>query len=106
MSIKNLLTSTAIITALALGNTACAKEKLAVKITPTMDKVTVTHNGKKVDAHKKYKVAGWATVNSQAEGRPVWDVTADYIRSNSQLKIKKLNTPKLVNVKGNPGIGK
>ena len=63
-------------------------------------------NGKKVDAHKKYKVAGWATVNSQAEGRPIWDVTADYIRSNSQLKIKKLNTPKLVNVKGNPGIGK
>ncbi|MCW9006036.1 MAG: thiosulfohydrolase SoxB [Gammaproteobacteria bacterium] len=62
-------------------------------------------NGKKIDANKTYKVAGWATVNSQAEGRPIWDVTADYIRSNSQLKIKKLNTPRLVNVKGNPGIG-
>ncbi|MCW8855593.1 MAG: thiosulfohydrolase SoxB [Gammaproteobacteria bacterium] len=62
-------------------------------------------NGKKIDANKTYKVAGWATVNSQAEGRPIWDVTADYIRSNNQLKIKKLNTPRLVNVKGNPGIG-
>ena len=48
MSIKNLLTSTAIITALALGNTACAKEKVAVKVTPTMDSVTVMHNGKSV----------------------------------------------------------
>jgi rhodanese-related sulfurtransferase len=49
MRIKNLLTSTAIITALALGNTACAKEKLAVKITPTLESVSVMHNGQKVD---------------------------------------------------------
>lgn len=48
MSIKNLLTSTAIITALALGNTACAKEKLDVKITPQLESVTVMHNGQKV----------------------------------------------------------
>ncbi|MDH5471319.1 MAG: thiosulfohydrolase SoxB [Gammaproteobacteria bacterium] len=61
-------------------------------------------NGKKIDANKTYKVAGWATVNSQSPGRPIWDITADYIRSNSQVKIKKLNTPKLVNVKGNPGL--
>ncbi|HEY9050990.1 MAG TPA: thiosulfohydrolase SoxB [Gammaproteobacteria bacterium] len=61
-------------------------------------------NGKPIDANKNYKVAGWATVNSQAPGRPVWDLVADYIRSQNKVSIKKLNTPKLVNVKNNPGL--
>ncbi len=61
-------------------------------------------NGTAIEANKKYKVAGWATVNEKAPGRPVWDVVADYIRAQDRVKINKLNTPKLVNVKGNPGI--
>jgi len=61
-------------------------------------------NGQKVEADKVYKVAGWATVNSKASGRPVWDVVADYIRSQDRLTIKKINKPKLINVKGNPGL--
>ncbi len=61
-------------------------------------------NGTAVEAAKKYKVAGWATVNSQAPGRPVWDVVADYIRTQDRVRIGKLNTPKLLNVTGNPGL--
>jgi len=61
-------------------------------------------NGSKIEASKTYKVAGWATVNSKAPGRPVWDVVADYIRAQDRVKISKLNTPKLLNVAGNPGI--
>jgi len=61
-------------------------------------------NGSKIEASKTYKVAGWATVNSKAPGRPVWDVVADYIRAQDRVKISKLNTPKLLNVAGNPGL--
>ena len=61
-------------------------------------------NGKPVEAHKKYKVAGWATVGSKSPGRPIWEITADYLRLEKSVKIKKLNTPKLKNVAGNPGI--
>jgi sulfur-oxidizing protein SoxB len=61
-------------------------------------------DGTPVDAGKKYIVAGWATVGSQAPGMPVWDQVADYLRLQKTVKINKLNTPKLVNVKGNPGI--
>ena len=61
-------------------------------------------NGTKVEAEKKYMVAGWATVGSQSPGRPIWDVVADYLRDKKTVKIEKLNTPKLVGVKGNPGI--
>ncbi len=61
-------------------------------------------DGKAVEASKAYKVAGWATVNSVAPGRPIWDVVADHIRAQDRVTIKKLNTPKIINVKGNPGL--
>jgi len=61
-------------------------------------------DGTKVEAEKKYMVAGWATVGSQSPGRPIWDVVADYLRDRKTIKIEKLNTPKLVGVEGNPGI--
>ncbi len=61
-------------------------------------------DGTPINAGKKYKVAGWATVGSQSPGRPVWDVVADYLRDVKEAKIGKLNTPKLKNVAGNPGL--
>ena len=61
-------------------------------------------DGTRVEANKKYKVAGWATVGSQAPGRPIWDVVADYLGDIKEAKVNKLNTPVLKNVKGNPGI--
>jgi sulfur-oxidizing protein SoxB len=61
-------------------------------------------DGKPVDASKNYVVSGWATVQSQAPGRPIWEIVADYLRINETVKIKKINTPKLVNVEGNPGL--
>jgi len=60
-------------------------------------------NGKSIEAGKKYKVAGWATVGSQSPGAPIWDVVAEYLRSQKVATINKINTPKLRNVGGNPG---
>ena len=61
-------------------------------------------NGKSIEASKKYKVAGWATVGSKSPGAPIWDVVAEYLRSQKVATISKINTPKLVNIDGNPGI--
>ncbi len=61
-------------------------------------------DGTPVQADKKYTVAGWATVGSKSPGRPIWDVVAEYLKDQKTVKIKKLNTPKLVGVKGNPGV--
>jgi len=61
-------------------------------------------DGTIIDADKKYMVAGWATVGSKSPGRPIWDVVADYLRDQKQVKLNKLNTPKLKNVSGNPGL--
>jgi sulfur-oxidizing protein SoxB len=61
-------------------------------------------NGEKIDANKSYKVSGWATVGARSEGADIWDVVAEYLRDEKVAKVKKLNTPKLKNVDGNPGI--
>jgi len=64
----------------------------------------VLDDGTKIEADKKYVVAGWATVGSQAPGEPIWDTVAKYLRDVKTVKITKLNTPKLVSVDGNPGV--
>jgi sulfur-oxidizing protein SoxB len=61
-------------------------------------------NGKPVEAGKTYKVAGWAPVAEGASGEPVWNVVAQWLRSKKTIPPRKLNTPRLVGVQGNPGI--
>jgi sulfur-oxidizing protein SoxB len=61
-------------------------------------------DGTKVEADKRYVVAGWATVGAQSPGEPVWETVATYLRDVKTVKIEKLNTPVLKNVAGNPGI--
>ena len=60
-------------------------------------------NGEAIEADRCYKVSGWATVGSQSPGAPVWDVVADYLRDKKVASVKKLNTPKLVNIDNNLG---
>jgi sulfur-oxidizing protein SoxB len=61
-------------------------------------------DGTAIEMNKRYKVAGWATVGSKSPGKPVWDVVADYLRDRKEVKLDKINTPKLVNVDDNPGL--
>jgi sulfur-oxidizing protein SoxB len=61
-------------------------------------------NGKLIQANKSYKVAGWATVNSESDGEPIWDVVANYLRDKKEFSIKKMNTPILKNIDNNKGI--
>ncbi|QEP43731.1 thiosulfohydrolase SoxB [Ectothiorhodospiraceae bacterium BW-2] len=61
-------------------------------------------DGTKIEATKKYRVAGWATVGAKSEGPPIWEVVADYLRDVKVAEVKKFNTPVLTGVKGNPGI--
>ena len=60
--------------------------------------------GKVVEADKTYKVAGWAPVAEGAQGPAIWDVMEEYFKAHPVITPRKLNTPKLVNMAGNPGI--
>ena len=65
-------------------------------------------NGHAIEPDQKYKVAGWASVGKAPDGRLMWDVVHDYIIKNrgkdNVLKLPKINHPKLVGIKSNPGI--
>jgi S-sulfosulfanyl-L-cysteine sulfohydrolase len=65
--------------------------------------------GKPVEAGKTYNVAGWAPVAeeaSKAGNKPVWDVVETWLKSQSggRVKPRRINTPKLLGVQGNPGL--
>jgi S-sulfosulfanyl-L-cysteine sulfohydrolase len=60
-------------------------------------------DGKPIDPNEKYTVAGWASVGQPAEGRPIWDVVAEYLRDAKRVSIKEVNLPRLKNVENNPG---
>ena len=59
--------------------------------------------GKVVDPSKKYLVAGWASVQENVTGTPIWDVVAEYLRNVKVIKKVKLNQPTLIGVAKNKG---
>ncbi len=64
----------------------------------------LTLKGKPLDADKKYKVAGWASVQEGVQGTPIWDVVSGYLKDKKVIKQVQINQPKLVGMEGNPGI--
>ena len=64
--------------------------------------------GQAIEAGKTYKVAGWAPVAeeaSRAGNKPVWDVVEQWLKSQGgRVKPRRINTPKLVGIEGNPGM--
>ncbi len=61
-------------------------------------------DGKPLDPHRSYKVAGWATVASPSDGPPIWEVVAGHIRAQGEVRVRNLNLPVLKGVAGNPGV--
>jgi sulfur-oxidizing protein SoxB len=61
-------------------------------------------DGRPMDDRATYKVAGWATVGSQAPGEPVWEVVARHLREQTTVRIDRVDSPALLGVADNPGI--
>ena len=61
-------------------------------------------NGKLLEANKTYKVAGWAPVAPGAQGEPIWDVAATWLRDMKTVPIKQPAQPELIGLSGNLGL--
>jgi sulfur-oxidizing protein SoxB len=59
-------------------------------------------NGRPVEPGKTYKVAGWASVQEDVQGEPIWDVVAKYLRDQKRITPRKLNNPRIA-LPSNPG---
>ena len=63
--------------------------------------------GQPLEAGKTYKVAGWAPVAEATRNaglKPVWDIVEPWLKAQKRLKPRRLNSPRLVGVQGNPGL--
>ncbi|WP_122894059.1 thiosulfohydrolase SoxB [Arcobacter peruensis] len=66
--------------------------------------IQLTKNGKKLEASKSYKVAGWSTVGAKSPGEPVWETVETYLGNVKHIANLRVDTPDIVGVKNNPGI--
>ena len=57
-----------------------------------------------LDADKSYKVAGWAPVAEGAKGEPIWELVETWLEAQKRVIARRLNTPRILGMAGNPGI--
>jgi len=60
--------------------------------------------GKPIDPSRTYKVAGWASVQENPVGEPIWEVVAQYLQDQKVIAPRRLNLPRLEGVVGDPGL--
>ena len=60
--------------------------------------------GTLIDADKTYKVAGWAPVAEGAQGEPIWNIVASYLKDLKSVPTPRLNLPVIKGAQTNPGM--
>ncbi|MCY4219549.1 MAG: 5'-nucleotidase C-terminal domain-containing protein [Gammaproteobacteria bacterium] len=77
---------------------------------PLLERITEAFldNGQRIIADGTYIVAGWGVVGDYPDGRLVWDIVRDYLKSASGddnvIRISKMYHPTIIGVSDNPGI--
>ena len=79
---------------------ACAPEAAAGSRISDM----TLDDGTPVEAGKRYRVAGWASLEPQS-GKPVSDIVAGHLRAEKTVHIRRRNRVVLKGIAGNPGLG-
>ena len=77
-----------------LGYSIDPSKKIGERIT------NMTHLKTKspIDMKKEYVVAGWASVNQDTKGPPIWDVIENYLSNHTPVRIKVNDTIKVLGV--------
>ena len=60
--------------------------------------------GNLLNADKMYKVASWAPVAEGAQGEPIWNIVASYLKDQKSVKPRRLNLPTIKLARKNPGM--
>jgi len=62
-------------------------------------------DGEPIDPNKTYKVASWAPVDEVDPALPTaYEVFADWLRSQKQVRVGEPNVPRIKGIKANPGL--
>ena len=60
--------------------------------------MTMLKTGEQVDQARTYIVAGWASVNENAEGPAIWDVLESYIKRKGTVSIDPNQSVKVTGI--------
>jgi sulfur-oxidizing protein SoxB len=58
--------------------------------------LTLVRSGQPLEASREYVVTGWASVNQDTEGPPIWEVVAKYISARKVIDVKPSAAVKVV----------
>ena len=61
-----------------------------------LSEMTILKTGERLEPTKKYKVGGWASVNENTEGPPVWDLVESYIKRKKVIELDPNNSVKVI----------
>ena len=61
-----------------------------------LSEMTILKTGQRLEPTKKYKVGGWASVNENTEGPPVWDLVESYIKRKKVIELDPNNSVQVV----------
>jgi sulfur-oxidizing protein SoxB len=53
-------------------------------------------DGSAIDPRREYILAGWGSVDQGAQGPPIWDVAAAYLRREREVKVSPAGAVKIV----------
>lgn len=61
---------------------------VAQPIGKRISNLTLLKSGAAIEADKSYTVAGWASVNQNVEGPPIWEVVERYVADRKTIKVE------------------
>ena len=62
------------------------------------------NNDLPIKSNSKYKVSGWASVNNIEEGKPIWEITTEYLKSIERYEVDNTENINVIGEKDNMGI--
>jgi sulfur-oxidizing protein SoxB len=62
--------------------------------------MTLLRTAMPLEPSRKYVVAGWGSVNEHVQGPPIWDVVADYLKSQRELSPRPRESVKIMRAGG------
>ncbi len=60
--------------------------------------MTLLATGEQIDASRGYMVAGWASVNENTDGPPIWDVVEEHIRKQGTITVAPNNSVEVTGI--------
>ena len=63
-----------------------------------------TKDGKLLKNNKKYTISGWASVNSIESGKPIWDITREYLSDIKYYDLDEVRQPRILQEDDNFGL--